>query len=49
MWWCDYTVNKEINGCTVKKNIKESITKYKEKIDIYIIYKVFQFQKFFEQ
>ncbi len=47
--WCDYTVNKEINGCTVKKNIKESITKYKEKIDIYIIYKVFQFQKFFEQ
>ena len=49
MWWCDYTVNKEIHGYTIKKNIKSSITKYKEKIDIYIIYKVFQFQKFFEQ
>ena len=47
--WCDYTVNKEIFGYTIKKNIKSSITKYKEKIDIYIIYKVFQFQKFFEQ
>ena len=47
--WCDYTVNKEINGYTIKKNIKESITKYKEKIDIYIIYKVSQLQKFFEQ
>ena len=30
-------------------DIKESITKYKEKIDIYIIYKVSQLQKFFEQ
>ena len=49
MWWCDYTVNKEIDGYTIKENIKSCITKYKEKIDIYIIYKVFQLKKIIEK
>ena len=48
MWW-DYLLNQPTIDKIIKIDIKFSLVKYKGKVDIYIIYKVFHIQRFFEQ
>ena len=48
MWW-DYLLNQQKIDEIIKIYIKFSLVKYKGKVDIYIIYKVFHIQRFFEQ
>ena len=48
MWW-DYSFNQPTIDKIINLNIQMFFVKYKGKVDIYIIYKVFHIQRFFEQ
>ena len=48
MWW-DYSFNQPTIDKMINLNIQMFFVKYKGKVDIYIIYKVFHIQRFFEQ